>query len=65
MIHVKNVDKKGNFTEVGRGVIDYAPILKAAPSLGVKYYFVEQDDPTDPMKSSQESLAYLKSIGVA
>lgn len=65
IIHVKDVDKEGNFTEVGQGVIDYASILKLAPSLGVKYYYVEQDDPTDPMKSAQQSLAYLKSIGIA
>jgi sugar phosphate isomerase/epimerase len=38
-------------TELGRGHIDYVPILTAAKKAGVEHYFVEQDPPIIGMTS--------------
>jgi sugar phosphate isomerase/epimerase len=51
------------FKEVGSGILDFPAILKAAPGLGVKHYFVEQDQtPGDPLDSLRKSFDYLQSI---
>jgi sugar phosphate isomerase/epimerase len=51
------------FKEVGKGVIDWAKVLKAAKSAGVKHYFVEQDQtPGDPLVSVRESAEYLEKL---
>jgi sugar phosphate isomerase/epimerase len=65
LIHVKDMDKSGDFTEVGRGIITWPPIFAAAKEAGVKYYFVEQNESQDPLKSVEMSIGYLKSIGAA
>lgn len=65
LIHVKDMDKNRNFTEVGRGVIDWPSIFAAAKDIGVKYYFVEQDFSTNPLESIKMSIDYLKAIQVA
>jgi len=59
--------KKGGdaFTEVGRGVIDWKKIFRAAPEAGVKHYFVEQDQcDGPPMESARISYEYLKNLQV-
>jgi sugar phosphate isomerase/epimerase len=40
-------------TELGRGYIDYRPILKAAARTAVKYYYVEQEPPFPDMPALQ------------
>jgi sugar phosphate isomerase/epimerase len=52
-------------TELGRGHIDYKPILAAAKHAGVEHFFVEQDPPMagmTPMEAAEVDYAYLKSI---
>lgn len=61
--HVKDMDNtpKGNFTEVGNGVIDFKNIFKHADKAGMKYFFVEQDrTPGDPFDSITKSYSYIK-----
>jgi sugar phosphate isomerase/epimerase len=54
---------KTAFKEVGSGSLDFPAILKAAPGLGVKHYFVEQDQtPGDPLDSLKKSISYLKTV---
>ncbi|MBM3737423.1 MAG: sugar phosphate isomerase/epimerase [Acidobacteria bacterium] len=51
------------FAEVGRGVVNFPAVLKAAKSAGVKHYFVEQDQtPGDPLASLRQSFAYLQTL---
>lgn len=53
------------FKEVGSGSIDFPAILKTAESVGVKHYFVEQDQtPGDPLESLKQSYNYLRSLKV-
>jgi sugar phosphate isomerase/epimerase len=52
-------------TELGRGHIDYKPILAAARRAGVQHFFVEQDPPMagkTPLEAAEIDYAYLKSI---
>lgn len=50
------------FEELGDGVISMTPILAAAEKAGVKICHVEQDHSPHPIKSIQQSMAYLKSL---
>lgn len=62
--HVKDMDNTPtkNFTEVGRGVIDFASIFKAAKKSGMQHFFVEQDScPGSPFDSINTSIAHVKS----
>jgi sugar phosphate isomerase/epimerase len=61
--HVKDMDKtpSGNFTEVGRGVIDFGKIFAEGEAQGVDLFIVEQDQtPGSPFDSLKISIDYLK-----
>lgn len=52
-------------TELGRGHIDYKPILAAAKRAGVQHFFVEQDPPMagiTPLEAAEIDYTYMKSI---
>jgi sugar phosphate isomerase/epimerase len=65
MLHVKDFKRIGKpihglrqgdapqSTELGRGTIDYVPIIQAAQASGVEHYFVEEEPPfaTPPMQA--------------
>jgi len=51
------------FKEVGHGSLDWPGILRAAESVGVSHYFVEQDaTPGDPLESLRQSFAYISKL---
>jgi|SRR5450432_2043405 sugar phosphate isomerase/epimerase len=55
--------KPETFQEVGSGSLDFAAILRTARSIGVKHYFVEQDQtPGDPVASLRKSYEYLRKV---
>ena len=62
MLHLK--DSMGppdhKMADVGSGTIDFKTILARAK--GVENYFVERDDPTDPMASATASFNYLSHL---
>ena len=62
LVHVKDFDKDGNMTAVGKGVIDWKGIFAKSDLAGIKHYFVEHDDPKSPFDSIQASYAYLKDL---
>lgn len=74
LVHMKNVKAgigpqynekvpREAFEEVGKGVIEIAPVLRAAQKAGAKHFFVEQDQtPGNPLDSLRGSAAYLKSL---
>ncbi|MBV9264772.1 MAG: TIM barrel protein [Acidobacteriaceae bacterium] len=53
---------KDAFKEIGNGSIDIPAVLKAANQAGVRYYFVEQDQTSDPIQSLRESYQYLSKL---
>ena len=65
MLHVKDMVKGSNgefhSTVMGRGVIDYRPIFRAAT--GLKHYFIEQDEfDMDPIEALKLDAQYMKKL---
>jgi len=58
-VHVKDRQADGTMVDVGRGDIDFAAIVARAEAAGVHHYFVEHDDPDDPLASIAASYQYL------
>jgi sugar phosphate isomerase/epimerase len=56
----KDMAEDGSTTELGRGTIDFARILEAASVSGVEHVFVEQNVSTDPLRSIETSIAFLR-----
>jgi len=76
LIHVKDFQPKKDKaakpmteamlgSELGRGTVDYKPILAAAKQAGIKHYFAEQEGPFSRMsqlEAAQVAYDYLHSI---
>ena len=54
-LHVKDMTADGKMVNVGAGAIDFAGIFAHADRAGVKHYFVEHDEPTDPINDARVS----------
>lgn len=65
LLHIKDIDREGNITEVGNGILDFQAIYSAAIAAGLDGYFVEQDTSRHPLLSAQMNLNYLKAVGIA
>ena len=59
--HVKDMDTQGGMIDVGDGVIDFASLFDRDDS-GVRYAFVEHDNPPDPESTIRRSYAALAQI---
>ncbi len=62
LVHVKDMAEDGSMVDVGQGRIDFARIFSRAPQAGIRHYFVEHDNPTDPLASIRRSFSYLKRL---
>jgi sugar phosphate isomerase/epimerase len=64
MVHVK--DSAGppehRMADVGAGTIDWGRIFKHREEAGIEHFFVERDDPPDPLASVAASYAYLRDL---
>ncbi len=64
LVHVK--DSAGppahQMTEVGKGTIDFKRLFAARRQAGMRHFFVEHDNPADPMASVGTSFRYLDSL---
>jgi sugar phosphate isomerase/epimerase len=64
LVHVKDSlgapDNK--MVDVGAGKIDWKRIFARSGQAGIKHYFVEHDQPADPIASITASCAYLKQL---
>lgn len=56
--HVKDMDTQGEMIDVGDGIIDFAPLFDRDDT-GVRYAFVEHDNPSDPESTIRRSHAAL------
>jgi sugar phosphate isomerase/epimerase len=64
--HVKDLDtERKKVLPLGKGIINYDPVFKAASVAGLKNYFIEHDMPTDPFTSIQTSIEVIKKIKAA
>jgi sugar phosphate isomerase/epimerase len=64
MVHVKDAvaAPPHRMTDVGAGMIDWRSILGCGTRAGVKHFFVEQDEASDPFASITASYAYLRDL---
>jgi len=62
LCHVKDMTDDQKMVDVGQGKIDFAAIFAQAKQAGLKHYFVEHDNPDDPLQSITASCRYLKSL---
>lgn len=62
LVHLKDMAADGSITEVGAGVLPIEEIVRVALSAGVEHLFVEQDDPSDPLRSIRSSLRFLERL---
>lgn len=64
LVHVK--DSAGppehRMVDVGSGTIPWKTVLDVAKEAGVRHYFVEHDQPADPLASCRASYAYLSRL---
>jgi hypothetical protein len=57
----RGADGKFHSTVMGRGVVDYRPILRAAT--GLKHYFIEQEEfDMDPIKALRLDTEYMRKL---
>ena len=62
LCHLKDADEAGDMTEVGEGVIDFPVLIPAAQAAGMCHFFVEHDQPRDPLASVECSFTYLDQL---
>jgi len=62
LVHVKDMTKGGEMTDVGKGAIDFAAIFAQSARAGIQYYFVEHDEPPSPLDSARASYEYLRRL---
>lgn len=62
MLHVKDLDAAGNMVDVGQGIIDWRAIVAQRAAAGTEHFFVEHDDPPNPLQSIAASYRYLRSL---
>jgi sugar phosphate isomerase/epimerase len=67
LLHVKDMVKgengKMHSTVMGRGVVDYKPILRAAT--GLKHYFIEQEEfDIDPIEALRLDAEFMRKLDV-
>lgn len=59
--HIKDRSATGEMVSVGDGSIDFSTYMKEAEKAGLKRYYVEHDNPENPLASIEKSLTYLTS----
>jgi len=64
MVHVKDMDAAHHMVDVGAGTIDWHAILSHHAEAGIRHYFVEHDEPADPIASITASYRYLSRLEV-
>ena len=62
LCHLKDMDQRGRMTEVGGGTLDFRGILAQRQKAGLRHFFVEHDEPRDPMGSVRASYNYLDTL---
>jgi sugar phosphate isomerase/epimerase len=62
VLHVKDHDAAGAWTDVGSGVVDFGRAFEKADRAGVRYWLVERDDQPAPLDTSRNSYDHLASL---
>jgi len=59
-VHIKDRSAEGEMVSVGDGTIDFKTLLPLAEQAGVERFYVEHDNPEDPLVSVGRGFAHLK-----
>lgn len=62
LCHVKDMAGGETMVDVGQGDIDFASIFAQSEQAGLIHYFVEHDNPEDPLRSIETSYTFLKQL---
>ncbi len=62
LVHVKDMTKDGTMVDVGQGSIDFARIFAQSNLGGIKHYFVEHDEPPNPIADARICYDYLRHL---
>lgn len=62
MVHVKDMTSGGKMVDVGQGAIDFRAIFAQSSRAGIQHYFVEHDEPPDPIADARTSYNYLRQL---
>jgi sugar phosphate isomerase/epimerase len=62
LCHLKDIDRRGRITEVGSGQLPFHRILSQRDQAGLQHFFVEHDEPRDPVASIRTSYEYLRKV---
>lgn len=57
--HIKDSSDTGEMVNIGDGVIDFAAIMAEAKAAGLECFYVENDNPSDPVAFAKASFAFL------
>lgn len=64
LVHVKDAGPAPTYvmSDVGSGQINWSAIFAKHAQAGIQHYYVEHDQPADPLLSIQASAAYLRTL---
>lgn len=62
LVHVKDMAAGEKMVDVGAGEIDWKAIFARREEAGIEHYFVEHDEPADPLASITASYRYLRAL---
>jgi sugar phosphate isomerase/epimerase len=62
LCHVKDMTAEGEMVGVGEGQMDFAAIFARSEQAGLRHYFVEHDNPADPLASITASQDHLRAL---
>ena len=62
LCHVKDRTAEGEMVDVGAGEIDFPAIFARSEQAGLAHYFVEHDEPADPVASIRASHLHLSGL---
>jgi sugar phosphate isomerase/epimerase len=67
LVHVKDSagPPENKMADVGKGTIDWPKIFSQSKRAGIKHYFVEHDQPENPIESIRNSYRYLHAVRFA
>jgi sugar phosphate isomerase/epimerase len=64
LVHVKDMAGGGAMTNVGQGHIDWGRIFAKRREAGIEHFFVEHDNPKDPLNDIKASYDFMSRLGL-
>ena len=62
LVHVKDMDRRGEIADVGSGTIDFARIFARSETAGIRHYLVEHDNSSSPIESISASYRFFRRL---